>query len=259
MIRMCGLAMRCLVMFLLVSGGWAHAGDFGGPEPPQAVETFGVEWGEDPAWGPDDAMMLWIHASEFRPQGTATTTSSFWNTGITYINGSASYYLHAPVSLPTGALIVGIGFDGYDVDASLDINWGLRWVTTAADDTSGDHGWYVFPWSGGYFWTIAPRSPGDLVEPDRYLFALIDMNKTGQDMRVKGMRVYYKLQISPAPAVATFPDVSPSFWAFQEIEALAASGITTGFPDGTFRPTAAVTRAQMATFLARALGLHWAP
>jgi len=41
------------------------------------------------------------------------------------------------------------------------------------------------------------------------------------------------------------------------MEALAASGITVGYSDGTFRPTNPVTRAQMATFLARALGLHW--
>ncbi len=256
MIRMCALAMRCLVVFLVVSGGWTHAGDFGGPEPPSAVEIFDVDSGEDPVWGPDDASMLRIHASEFRPQGSATTTNSFWDSGITYVASDLSM-LHAPVILPTGALIVGIGFDAYDVDASFNINFGLRWVTTAEADTSGSYGYYVNPTSAGYYSVYADRSPGDLVESDRYLFALVDMNNTGQDIRVKGMRVYYKLQISPAPGVATFPDVSPSFWAFQEIEALAASGITTGFPDGTFRPTAAVTRAQMATFLARALGLHW--
>ena len=72
-----------------------------------------------------------------------------------------------------------------------------------------------------------------------------------------GVAVKWRRTISPAPGTATFPDVSPSFWAFQDIEALAASGITTGFPDGTFRPTASVTRAQVATFFARALGLHW--
>jgi hypothetical protein len=60
------------------------------------------------------------------------------------------------------------------------------------------------------------------------------------------------------PGTFTF-DVAPDFWAFQYIEALAASEITTGFPDGTFHPTEPVTRAQMATFLVRALGLHWAP
>ena len=70
------------------------------------------------------------------------------------------------------------------------------------------------------------------------------------------MQLLWRHTISAAPGVATFPDVAPGFWAFQKIEALAAAGITTGFPDGEFKPTAAVTRAQMATFLARALGLH---
>jgi len=77
------------------------------------------------------------------------------------------------------------------------------------------------------------------------------------DLRVFGATIAWNRVISPAPAVATFPDVGTGFWAFQEIEALAAADITQGFPDGTFKPTANVTRAQMATFLARALGLHW--
>lgn len=42
----------------------------------------------------------------------------------------------------------------------------------------------------------------------------------------------------------------------EAIRRVAAAGITTGFPDGTFRPGAAVTRAQMATFLVRALDLR---
>ena len=39
------------------------------------------------------------------------------------------------------------------------------------------------------------------------------------------------------------------------IGAVAEAGIAGGFPDGTFRPGAAVTRGQMASFLARGLGL----
>jgi len=72
-----------------------------------------------------------------------------------------------------------------------------------------------------------------------------------------GAAVHWTRTISPAPATATFPDVPTNFWAFQDIEALAASGITQGQPDGNFHPTDPVTRAQMATFLARALGLEW--
>jgi|GEM_PF-4420256 len=40
------------------------------------------------------------------------------------------------------------------------------------------------------------------------------------------------------------------------IDALVERGVTGGFPDGTFRPGAAVTRGQVATFLMRALALE---
>ena len=39
------------------------------------------------------------------------------------------------------------------------------------------------------------------------------------------------------------------------IDSVAAAGITTGYGDGTYRPREAVPRGQMATFLARALGI----
>ena len=76
---------------------------------------------------------------------------------------------------------------------------------------------------------------------------------------LNGGVVFYKLQISPAPATATFNDVGPGHWAFQSVEALAASGITQGCPDGPnlYCPDKPVSRAAMAVFLARALGLHW--
>jgi hypothetical protein len=57
-----------------------------------------------------------------------------------------------------------------------------------------------------------------------------------------------------APAL-TFSDVPASFWAYASIEALAAKGIVNGFPDGSFRPDAAVTRAQFVKMLVGALGL----
>jgi hypothetical protein len=73
------------------------------------------------------------------------------------------------------------------------------------------------------------------------------------------MSLQYKLQVSPAPGTATFADVPLSHPFFQYIEALAASGVTTGCAGSPLRycPDAPVTRGQMAVFLARALGLHW--
>ena len=73
------------------------------------------------------------------------------------------------------------------------------------------------------------------------------------------MRVFYRLQVSPPPAVATFSDVPTSHPFFQFIEALARSGITSGCGGGNFCPDAPLTRGQMAVFLSLGLGLHFAP
>jgi hypothetical protein len=65
--------------------------------------------------------------------------------------------------------------------------------------------------------------------------------------------------VSPAPGSATFGDVPTSHPFFQFIEALVASGITAGCGGGNYCPDAPLTRGQMAVFLSKALGLHFAP
>lgn len=53
---------------------------------------------------------------------------------------------------------------------------------------------------------------------------------------------------------ASFSDVGTGRWYFGPVERLAALGISLGYPDGTFRPDAPVSRGEMAVFLMRALG-----
>ena len=72
-----------------------------------------------------------------------------------------------------------------------------------------------------------------------------------------GVILGYVLNVSPAPADATFPDVPTSDFGFQYIEALNASGITGGCGGGLYCPDAPVTRRQMAIFIAKALGLQF--
>jgi hypothetical protein len=50
-----------------------------------------------------------------------------------------------------------------------------------------------------------------------------------------------------------FTDVPGNYWAIKQIHALAGSGITTGYPDGSFKPGATVTRVQYSAFLYRIL------
>ncbi|MDQ0077140.1 S-layer homology domain-containing protein [Arthrobacter oryzae] len=63
----------------------------------------------------------------------------------------------------------------------------------------------------------------------------------------------YRLAGSPAvPANApTFTDVAPSNQFYNEIRWLASRGISTGYPDGTYRPLQPVNRDAMAAFLYR--------
>ena len=53
----------------------------------------------------------------------------------------------------------------------------------------------------------------------------------------------------------TFTDVSSGHWAFSYIEAIANAGLTSGYPDGTYRPENRVTRAEMAVFLLNGMGV----
>ncbi len=56
---------------------------------------------------------------------------------------------------------------------------------------------------------------------------------------------------TPVQAVTTFKDVPGGHTFATEIDWLVSNGITTGFGDGTFRPTASVTRQATAAFLYR--------
>jgi len=80
---------------------------------------------------------------------------------------------------------------------------------------------------------------------------------TGDELRYAGAVLKWSRTVSPAPATATFADVPAGHWAFQFVEALASAGITAGCGGDNYCPGSPITRAEMAVYLAVALGLHW--
>ena len=60
----------------------------------------------------------------------------------------------------------------------------------------------------------------------------------------------------PPPEVVSFSDVPEDAWYADHVQRIAGLGVTTGYPDGTYRPGQPVTQAHMAVFLVRALGLE---
>jgi|GEM_PF-313250 len=79
---------------------------------------------------------------------------------------------------------------------------------------------------------------------------------TGNDIepeKISGNVTFVAATVNrPAIRQGTFRDIQ-GYWAQPYIEALIAKDVIAGFPDGSFKPTDPVTRAQFATILSKAL------
>jgi hypothetical protein len=168
-----------------------------------------------------------------------------------------SCILVAPVQLPAGALISAIEMNACDTNFTLDakvvftqapVNEGAP-VILATAQTSG--------LLGCTFTTTLVQA--HTVDNENNTYSLTYTGADDNTTKLQAVRVYYTLQTSPAPAVATFSDVPTNHPFFRFIEAMAASGVTVGCGGGKYCPDDPVTRGQMAVFFGRALGLHFAP
>jgi hypothetical protein len=59
--------------------------------------------------------------------------------------------------------------------------------------------------------------------------------------------------LTPGSSQNPFSDLGASHWAYSPILALVNHFITTGYPDGTYRPNNSMTRAEFAVFMAKAI------
>jgi len=165
----------------------------------------------------------------------------------------------AGMALPNGAEIRSIEVSACDGDAVGLVSFALPF----APKVPSGHGFLV-PYTG----TGGPQTPGcnsfvvnlatpHTVDNNAYGYALVVYADPGTNVEWTQFRVRYRLQVSPAPATATFMDVPVGSAQHRFVEALAAAGITGGCGAGLYCPDAPVTRGQMAVFLAVALGLHF--
>jgi hypothetical protein len=149
------------------------------------------------------------------------------------------------------------GFGRYGVYASSDAEAGemyYRFTQAAAQD----------PYCIGQAWfqyhdqPLTGRGPGtgpNLVYGEHYAFGLVTVTDRPKWDQVRRMReanlqaAQWRAQSPKGP----FDDVPPTFWAAAEITACVGAGAVAGYPDHTYRPGLAVTRDQMAVYVARAL------
>ena len=109
-----------------------------------------------------------------------------------------------------------------------------------------------------YGQTSAPNNIGEQYAAiemgiDTYGMQSIELPYTFKSWDLAELQRLAAMFPEPTP-IQTFPDVPPTHTFYADIEWMAAQRITRGQNDGTFRPSAYVTRGQMAAFLHRALG-----
>jgi hypothetical protein len=195
------------------------------------------------------------------PATTWGSAPSSWQRYVSNFNGCC---LEAPLLLPDGALITAIELEGCDTSTTGQLAGVVAACITPATTICGavspivTSGVAATPGCAFFRANFTATVVVDNVAKT-YFVQVKNLGDVTGAVTLRAVRVYYKLQISPDPATATFADVPVGHPFHRFVEALVAAGITGGCGGGNYCPDAPVTRGQMAVFLAAALGLHWAP
>ncbi len=241
------------------------------PKPaPQRPTTFGTS----------AVSYIIVPAAEFRPHSNSSGYAyDDFGRGQLYPTGSPTDF-SAAVHVPSGAQVVYMELDGTDSSATDYVLASLTYCDYPSTNCTyhplvgssigNDCNIAGFICSG-----LANIDDRELVSVDlsseniiadnfnNVITVLVEPSEATGLEKVGAVIIGYVLQVSAAPATASFNDVPTSDFAFQYIEALFASGVTGGcganppFVPPVYCPDAFVTRRQMGIFFAKALGLQW--
>jgi hypothetical protein len=219
----------------------------------QGVPIPGAPAVKAPNWGTLAFSVHTVNSFAFVPFDPAMVYAGDGHNGRYTVSGIGAW--EAPVLLPTGVVIYQMEIDGCDTSAAEDLDAVLficeagACTTAYAVSTGGTPGCNLF---------ASGVTPTEI--DNRHKTYTVQVETPGGSGTVwRAVRFFYKLQVSPAPGVATFADVPTDHPFFRFVEALYAAGITGGCNTNplVYCPNAPVTRGQMAVFLSIALGLHF--
>jgi hypothetical protein len=221
--------------------------------PPQkSTAPLLVKRADPHAFGTEDYSVTVLSATKFAwPYYVSPNLSAYCPPDVC----TSGYHWYATVDLPAGTVIDYIGVNTKTtVDAAMGFTLHFR-----------DHLGGTAPLASASF--PAHDFATDLYGPlgilipsnvDRVFVLDVELAPGLADHQFFGfVEIWWRRVVSDPPATSTFGDVPTSHPFFQYIEALAKSGITGGCGSGNFCPDDPLTRAQMAVFLSKALGLHW--
>lgn len=262
-----------VIALLALGPSVAAAGPGGGPLGDELVapKAFGI----NPQW-------VVLHASEFDEETQMTPgTGNVIGTGYMFpIAPGSSWWKQ--LELPAGSQVLQIVLVAYDNNQSEEVAvdycefesaltseptlpvmacYGLPTPPGTGVVATPSYTQVPFPVPAGLVRPIMDVAPFDgLSHFGAHHIIVWTTNNTGvadPSLQFFAVAVEWMRTISPAPGVASFTDVPVGAFGFQHIEALYASGITGGCGGGNYCPNQNVTRAQMAVFLAKGLGLDW--
>jgi hypothetical protein len=248
---------RRVMAFLgsIVLAGTAMAADVARTRVPFPLPTRNVHPKE---YGLTDDTITVVSATSFtrRQLGPNSPQCDYTPTFALDCDPNTDVHYYAGLDLPAGAVIDSIGLNSLtDTDGVIGMELWSR------DDAGGTnplaafsvpaHASFATDYSGPLNVMLGSHDNHELVldvetasNPNLQYFAWIE--------------VWWHRSINLPLGAPTFNDVPPGDPGYDYIGALAASGITSGCGSGNFCPDAALTRRQMAVFLTKALGLHWA-
>ncbi len=227
-----------------------------GAQVPEAADDFGTQ----------DESITMVAAREFFPEDSSNVYHgdgrSRWS----------SVPLYAAINqIPNGALLTQVAFYFFDNSAVEDFTGEVCFTQIESDNPQSGGSAACFPGSAQSSGTpgvlVLATFPneriqyrqGDLGTANVYTYNLKVSTSADGSVKLYMVRLRWHREVSPAPQLATFGDVSTNHQFFQFIEALSDSGITAGCQANPplFCPDRTLTRGEMAVFLAKALGLHW--
>ena len=254
---------------------WAQDPDPAGTMDPSAVreaEAQRPQHAKTSVLGPIENKIVWgsqrgskwIAASNFMGRLTSTAPvltyagNFFFNSPGTA--GTQRYYAQIDVEPGSLADLITCAYNDGSATNNVTFTW-YKYTTNVSTGVSSAQTLATFTSTGSAgvdfdFLDPAADQTISTLELPFTLFNHYIAADVGGDTSITGCWVFYKRQVAPAPSTATFPnDVPTNSPIFRFVEALAATGVTGGCGSGSFCPDQAVTRGQMAVFLAVALGI----
>jgi hypothetical protein len=157
------------------------------------------------AWGTTNDTLVTISAWDFQPLNSSMTTSN-GPPVMRFMTGGGGELL-AGLPLPTGALIESFTINSCNTNPTLNINISLLQLTDPSGPSTTIAFWSVPANSGCGSTSFSPPNPL-VVDNNGFTYLLdVSMQSGDESLAFRSLKIAYRLQVSPAPAVPTFNDV----------------------------------------------------